>query len=135
MEVSMVYIIRNSDRTIKTYLEKGDDCVLQPGETMEVQPVAFRQYAERLKLSVNGRGGELIRAQKGSGALEVRVEAPLTAEIELEINGTVETVSLTDGVGVLRLGTEEAGLFLVQPRDRTTYCAAGEALLAVEVME
>lgn len=131
----MIYIVRNSDRTIKTYLEKGDDYVLLAGETMEASPASFRQYALRLRLTVDGRGGQLICAPQGTGTVEVKVEAPLTAEITLLVNDLIETVTLTDGAGTLKLGTGQPGLFVIQPYDRTTYCAAGEALLAVEVTE
>lgn len=131
----MIYIVRNSDRTIKTYLEKGDDYVLQPGETMEGLSMSFQQYAQRLRLTAGGRGGELVRVPKAPGTVDVKVEAPLTAEITLLVNDLVETVALTGGVGTLKLGTAQAGLFVIQPFDRTTYCAAGGALLAVEVTE
>jgi len=43
-------------------------------------------------------------------------------------------VTLSNGCGTLRLGTEQPGLFVIQPFDRVNYCAAGEALLAVEVV-
>lgn len=131
----MIYLVRNSDRTIKTYLEKGDDYVLLPGETMEAREISFRQFAAKLRLTVDGRGGELVRVPKGAPPVQVRVEAPLTAEMPLLVNDTVEVVPLSDGAGTLRLGTEQAGLFIIQPFDRATYCAAGEALLAVEVIE
>ncbi len=131
----MIYIIRNADRTIKTFLEKGADCVLQPGETLEIRPESFTEYAGRLRLSVDGRSGELIRVEKGSGMVEVLVEAAGAPEMALQVNNLVETVPLEGGRGRLLLGTEESGRFEISPADRTQYCAAGEAMLAVEVVE
>lgn len=131
----MIYIVRNADRGIKTFMEKGDDYMPLPGETMEALPVSLAQYVGRFRLSAGGRAGELLRVGRGSPPLTVDVSVPLTQAVELMVNDVVALVELTDGAGTLVLGTDEPGLFLIQPRDRTTYCAAGEALLAVEVTE
>lgn len=131
----MIYIIRNADRTIKTFLEKGADCVLQQGETLEIRPESFTEYAGRLRLSANGHSGELVRVAQGSGMVEVLVEAPGAPEINLQVNNLVETVPLEGGRGRLLLGTGEPGRFEISPADRIQYCAAGEAVLVVEVVE
>jgi ssDNA-binding replication factor A large subunit len=131
----MIYIVRNADRTIKTFLERGDDYILQAGESMEISPLSFQEFAGRLRLSVGGTAAQLIRVQKEAGPVEVQVEAPLAGEVALRINDTVEVVTLQGGRGSLWLGSGEAGTFLIEPADRTSYCAAGEAILTVEVVE
>jgi hypothetical protein len=129
----MIYIVRNADRTIKTFLERGDDYILQAGESMEISPLSFQEFAGQLRLSAGGVSGRLIQVKQGSEPLEVKVEVPLAGEIALRINDVVEAVALQGGQGCLRLGTEVAGTFLIEPADRTSYCAAGEAILTVEV--
>lgn len=131
----MIYLIRKNDRTIKTYLERGDDCVLAEGETLEILPQSFCEYAARLRLSAGNRSGEVVRVMQGSGTLQVLVEAPEAARVALRINDCKETVPLKGGRGVYPLDTGKPGRFEISPADRTQYCAAGEALLVVEVAE
>ena len=131
----MIYLVRRNDRTIKTYLERGDDCVLAEGETLEIQPQNFRDYAGRLRLSVNGCSGEEVRVMQASGSLQVLVEAPHAEQVALQINDRRETLPLKDGRGLYLLDTSKPGRFELSPADRTNYCAAGEALLVVQVAE
>ncbi|MGD0707583.1 MAG: hypothetical protein ABSA51_03925 [Anaerolineaceae bacterium] len=130
----MIYLIRNADGTLKTFMEQGSDCVLAPGETLELQPGNFADYAARLRLSVDGISGEMVQRQQGSGDVTVQVACPGQAAIDLEVNGLTESVALTNGTGQLVLSADAPGTFEVRPADRALYCAAGEAVLTVEVI-
>ena len=101
---------------------------------MEISPLTFQQFAGQLRLSVGGAAGRLIQVQRGAAPLEVLVQASLAGEVALRINDSVEVVALQGGCGCLKLGTGEPGTFQIEPADRTSYCAAGEAILTVEVM-
>lgn len=127
----MIYIIRNANRTIKTFMERGDDCVLQPGETLEMVNQSFIDYASRLRLSVNGRSCEMVQAAVGE-TVTVLVQAPGCENIDLSVNGVTVNVPLTDGVGELAVTNAVPAQFLITPADRVTFCAAGEAVIGVE---
>jgi hypothetical protein len=131
----MTYVIRNSDGTIKTFAERGDDVSLQNGETVEQVGLSFDEYANRLKLSVNGKSGSTIKAAVGSEDITVTVSCPGESSVELAVNDLTETVTLTKGTGLLTLSAGIAGIFLISPSNKGKYCAAGEAVLVVEVVE
>ena len=63
------------------------------------------------------------------------VDCPGEAQVALNINGLEEIVPLMDGKGTLNLSCEMPGTFVIAPAERTKFCAAGEALCVVEVME
>ncbi|MBA4375278.1 MAG: hypothetical protein C0401_03780 [Anaerolinea sp.] len=129
----MTHIIRNSDLTIKTFTERGDDIVLAAGETLEFSPLSFTDYANRLKFSLAGRSGETIYIPAGSPDLIVSVSCPGEASIALMVNGMPETVTLTNGIGSLTLSAEVPGLYIITPAYKTRYCPAGQATLFIEV--
>jgi hypothetical protein len=130
----MVYIVRNADRSIKTFMEKGDDYILQPGETLEVLAGEFADYASKLRIAVDGESGETIQRYHGSDDVIVQVLCPGQPSVDLEVNGVGETLALTNGAGQFVLSDEVPGTFLIQPADRTQYCAAGESVLMVVIL-
>jgi hypothetical protein len=130
----MVYIVRNADRSIKTFMEKGDDYILQPGETLEVLAGEFADYASKLRIAVDGVSGETIQRYHGCGDVIVQVFCLGQPSIELEVNGVVETLELAYGAGQLVLSADVPGTFFIQPADRKLYCAAGEAVLTVVIL-
>ncbi len=129
----MTIIIRNALGEIKTFMETDSGTLLEAGETREETAMPFSEYARRLRLLVDGRGGELIRVPAGSGTVTVAVECPGESTVRLNVNGLAEDVPLTDGRGMLLLSAEQAGTFVITPADRVMYCAAGEAVCVVEV--
>lgn len=130
----MIYIIRNADGTIKSFAQVGEDMILPPGETMELNPCSFVEYAQRFMLSCQGKSAQLVTAKIGDPPLTVQVECPGQASVDLDVNGTIETVTLTNGTGQIQLSTQVPGLFIIQPADRHTYATAGNGLLTVEVI-
>jgi hypothetical protein len=128
----MIYLIRNADRTIKTFMEQGTDYILQPGETLEIAAGSFADYAGRLRLSVEGVSGETVRRPLGTD-VTVQVACPGQATVALEVNGATQEVELESGLGDLVLSGNQAGTFEVRPAERTLYCAAGEAVLTVVI--
>jgi len=128
----MIYLIRNADRTIKTFMEQGADCVLLPGETLEIAAGTFADYAARLRLSLDGRSGETVQRPAGAD-VTVQVSCPGQASVALEVNGAAQEVVLENGLGNLVLSGEQPGTFEIRPADRTLYCAAGEGVLTVVI--
>lgn len=129
----MTIIIRNAMGEIKTFMETDGGTILDAGETREEIAVPFGVFARRLRLLVNGCGGELIRVSAGSGTVIVAVECPGESSVQLNINGLAEDVPLVDGRGTLLLSAEVVGTFVITPAERVKYCAAGEAVCVVEV--
>lgn len=129
----MIYIIRNADGSIKTYAERGDDFIPQPGETMDLSPLSFAEYANRFVLSAQGFAGDLVRVRVGDPQVKILVSCPAQLTVDLSINGTTETVQLTQGIGEIDLSTAVPGLYVIQPADLKTYPAAGTGMLYVEV--
>ena len=128
----MIYLIRNADGTLKTFMEQGSDCVLAPGETLELQPGNFADYAARLRLSVDGRSGETVTRPQGTD-VTVQVACPGQISVALEVNGSTQDVVLEGSLGQLVLSGNQTGTFELRPADRTLYCAAGEAVLTVVI--
>jgi hypothetical protein len=130
----MISIIKNADGTIKTYSEKPDTREnLMPGETLELVDYSFIEYSRRLTLTAFGRSGETVRVARDSGDITVEVNCPGEISLALDINGVKETLPLIDGKAALILSTQVAGTFLIRPADRAKFCAAGQAVLMVEV--
>ena len=92
------------------------------------------QYADRFVLSVAGKCGETIKAHVGDPAVVVEVSCPEQLTVDVDINGTIETLQLTQGRATLQLSTAVPGVFIIQPADRITFAAAGKGLLSVVVM-
>ena len=131
----MTYVIRNQDHTIKTFCQRADDNILTGGETLEVSPLSFMDYANRFTLSLNGKSGETIRIAKGSANQVISVSAPGENNVDIDVNGNISTCNLTGGIGSFSLDTTVAGTYLLRPADRTKFCAAGESILVIEVTE
>ena len=131
----MITLIRNPDGTLKTFAERGDDLSLAPGETLELSPLTFEQFAARLRLLVNGRGGETVRVSAGAPQVTVEVLCPGSTNVAIAVNGLAENVALTGGRGEIQLSAETPGVFQLAPADRAAYCAAGESILTLEVTE
>jgi hypothetical protein len=129
----MTTIIRNSDGSIKTFTERGDDVALAPGETMEESPLSFAEYASRLRISLSGRSGETITIPTGSPDQTISVSCPGESSVTLFVNGFSETVPLVNGAGTLTLSAEVPGRYIILPADSAKYCAAGESVLILEV--
>ncbi len=130
----MIYIIRNSDRTIKTFSERGDDFVLLPGEILEVQPHSFVEFASRLRLSVSGRSGEFLSLPAGSPDIVLDISCPGQNEIQLYINELLDNIPLVSGYGQLLLSAELPGTYLITPADKFNYFSGGESILTIEVI-
>jgi len=139
----MAYLIRTASGEIKTYMESSVGNVLEPGETLEENALSFTDFSRLLRLSVDIGGvvakhpvkGELVQVAAGSGSVVVDVDCPGEVKVTLNINGLEESIALVDGKGTLSLSSEVPGTFVIAPADRTKYCAAGEALCIVEVLE
>ena len=131
----MISIIRNADGTIKTYSEVPDTREnLTPGETLELLDYTFEEYSRRLIISLAGKSGETMRVARDSGEVTVEVNCPDEISVSLDINGLEEMLPLINGKAALILSTQVPGTFLIQPADRVSYCAAGQAVLMVEVV-
>ena len=130
----MISIIRNADGTIKTYSEQPDTRKnLIPGETLELLDYTFEEYSRRLMLSHAGKSGETIKVARGPGEITVEVNCPGEISVSLVINGVDELLPLINGKAALILSTQVPGTYIIQPADRAKYCAAGQAVLVVEV--
>jgi hypothetical protein len=130
----MVYILRNPDRTIKTFSERGDDFVLQPGETMETLPCTFMEFASRLRLSVNGISGQTITFPAGSPDIVLDISCPGQTEVQLYINELLDTVPFINGHGQLTISADLAGIFFITPADKINYFSGAESILTIEVL-
>jgi hypothetical protein len=130
----MTFIIRNSDGTIKTYASRGDDFILQPGETMDLSPLSMVEYAARFTLSAAGFAGDLIHVHVADPQVKILVSCPAQLTVDLDINGTIETLQLTNGEAEIILSTAVPGVYIIQPADRRTYAAAGQGTLTLEVL-
>ena len=131
----MITIVRSKTGEIKTYSAgENMDYSTALGETIEQLDTTIAEYATRFKLSAKGRSGETVRAAMNSGVLKVRVSCPGQSEVDVDVNGLVEQISLENGENEILLSTENAGIYVITPADRRKYCAAGEGLLTVEVM-
>jgi hypothetical protein len=129
----MTMILRNADRTIKTFSERGEDFTPQPGETLEEVEMSFASYAARLRISAGQCRGETLRLPAGTGAVQVQVACPGEENVLLEVNNDVQTIPLRDGSGSFLLPVEDGCAYMIRPHDRVRYCAAGEALMVVMV--
>ena len=130
----MISIIRARDGAIKTYSERphsGYNLALD--ESVEQMDVEFNTYAQRFTLSCGGRSGETLSVAQGSGDLLVELSCPGESTVDVDINGLVDTLAVVNGKAQLTLSTDVPGVFLLQPADRKRYCAAGEAVLCIEV--
>lgn len=130
----MITLVRSKDGTIKTFsAHPFTGYSLALGEFVELVDTTFQEFAQRFVVSCAGKSGENISVKCGDPALTVQISCPGVASVDVDINGTVETLTLTDGVAEIDLSAEVPGLFIIQPADRTLYCAAGQAVLTIEV--
>ncbi len=105
-----------------------------PGEFLELLDYTFEEFSHRLIISACDRSGETIRVGRDSGEITVEVNCPGDITISLDINNMVETLPLINGKAALMLSTQVPGTFIIRPADRAKYCAAGQAVLMVEVV-
>ncbi|HOV06122.1 MAG TPA: hypothetical protein PLV27_02560 [Anaerolineaceae bacterium] len=131
----MLTILRDSNGNIKSYAQSPlDDSNLVLGEWTETIQTTMEDYADRFRLSVVGVAGQYFSCKATGVEVIVSVQTSLSIpSVELDINGLIETIDLTNGQAYLRLSTETPGLFILQPADRQLFCAAGVGLLTVEV--
>lgn len=130
----MISVIRSKDGSIKTYSSRPfDHYNIALGETMELMDIDVSEFAQRFKLSCMGRSGETVQVKQGDPPVTVEVACPGAFTVDVDVNGSVETLTPTDGVAQIVLGTDVPGVFVIQPADRVQYCAAGLGLLVVEV--
>lgn len=129
----MTYIIYNSDRTIKTYLERIDDVVLQDGETFKKIDQEFEEYASRFVISCEGQTCLAIRRKVGADPVVIEISAPGYTEVSISVAGSPQSVTLTEGKGSISLPTDSPGRYAIEPADRTLFCAAGNGSLLVVV--
>ena len=135
MEDNVIAIIRDANKNIKTFSESTlDDYNLVMGETRELVDSTFIEYSRRFMLQAAGVYGQTVRAFVGGDDVTVSVSTSLSMDaVDLNINGTIERVPLTAGMGEIVLSTANAGMFVITPADRTMFCAAGNGILTVEV--
>ena len=134
----MVAIVKNADGEIVTYYERGDDVVLEVGQTLDEDPRTFVAYAERLVLSAGGRSGESLQYVQSNADVLVDVSCVECAagSVDIVVNELIETVAIdADGNGQIALSAAVAGRFVLGPAERTVFCAGGEASLTIDIVE
>lgn len=131
----MISIIYNPDGSIKTFAENVADVQLQPGEKVEDLPVTFEEFAARFVLSHNGMPCQTVYAHVGDAPVQVQVSAPGFSSVAVDVNGTPQTVELTNGTGTLTLPTDAPGRFALSPSDGTAFCRAGWGSLLVVIQD
>ena len=131
----MISIVYNSDGTIKTFAEDVSDLQLLPGETVAELPLTFDEFAARFVLSHNGQPSQTVYARKGDAPVQVQVSAPGFSTVAVDVNGTPQTVELTNGSGTLTLPTDASSRFSLTPADCVAFCRAGGGSLLVVVQE
>ena len=132
----MITVIRDSAGNIKTYSESTlDDFNLALGESREMINSTFIEYSRRFMLQAAGYMGQTVYAKQGGDDVTVGVSTSLRMDaVDVDINGTIERVPLTDGLGEIVLSTENIGQFIITPADRKMFCAAGNGILVVQVI-
>jgi len=129
----MTYIIFNPDGTIKSFAESNEGAVLEPGEACTESPLSFQEVAALFELSHNGQTCQTVYAHVGDPAVEVTVRAPGQTTVEVGVNGTAQTVQLTNGAGTLTLPTTAPIAYALAPADRHKFCIAGAGSLCIIV--
>lgn len=132
----MITIVRDRDGNIKTFGDFTAEMYNQSlGESIETVPDSIEEYGKRLQLSVEGFIGQHFVCHVFDVDLIVNIKSSLPlSSIDLDINGLIDTVGLVQGVGSIILSVETPGMYIIQPADRKTFCAAGQGLLVVEVL-
>ena len=119
---------------ILTYSETSSVVDEQKGETLTFVDLSFYEYSRRLVLSHNGQSCITVQAYQSGPDVQIDVVTSLPlSTIEIDINGTVESVPLVEGKGKIMLSTANPGIFILSPADRKTFCAAGQSVIVVEV--
>ena len=130
----MPYILRDKDLNILTYSETSSVVDEQKGETLTFFNFSFYEYSRRLVLLHNGQSCITVQAYQSGPDVQIDVETSLPlSSIDIDINGTVESVPLVEGKGKIMLSTANPGIFILSPADRKTFCAAGQSVIVVEV--
>jgi len=132
----MIAVIRDSAGNIKTFSDSPlDDYNLVMGETREIVDSTFADYSRRFMLQVGDTLGQTVYAKQGGEDVIVTVSTSLKIKsVDLDINGMVERVPLTDGQGHIVLDVACIGTFIITPADRKLFSAAGNGSIAVEVI-
>ena len=119
---------------ILTYSETSFYIQPESGMTMTFEDLSFYDYSRRLVLSHNGQSCITVQAYQSGPDVQIDVVTSLPlSTIEIDINGTVESVPLVEGKGKIMLSTANPGIFILSPADRKTFCAAGQSVIVVEV--
>ena len=132
----MISIIRDKDGNIKTFSNSIlQDYNKSQGESTELINTTLLEYSQRFMLSVDGISGQTFTIGMSEFDLTILVSTNLDlVSVDVDINGVIETIPLTEGKGHLILSTYNPGTFIITPADRKTFCAAGNGLLVVEVL-
>ena len=132
----MITVIRDSAGNIKTYAEHAlDDYNFAMGETRDTVDSTLLDYSQRFMLQAAGVLGQTVYVKQGGDDVTVGVSTSLRMDaVDVDINGTIERVPLTDGLGEIVLSTENIGQFIITPADRKMFCAAGNGILVIEVI-
>ncbi|MBP9041530.1 MAG: hypothetical protein KBF64_07130 [Anaerolineaceae bacterium] len=130
----MITLIRSKDGTIKTFSPRPfEGYNLALGESIELVDTTFEEFAQRFVVSCMGVSGETLSVKQGSPDLIVNITAPGQSTVDVDINGSIETLTPIDGGFQVVLSTDVPGVFVIQPADRKKFCAAGQGLLVIEV--
>lgn len=131
----MTCILLNPDGTIKSFMERVIDLPLQPGETVSISPLPMADYAQKFVLSCCGKACQTIIAKVGDPVVVIDVSVPDCKTVGVSINGEEKILSLDHGAGQLMVPTDQAGVFFIEPADRSRFCAAGNGSLCIEIVE
>ena len=129
----MTYIILKEDKTIKTYLDRIDDVLLEEGETFKRVEDTFEAYSERFVVSHNGVRCLTVNSVIGADPVLIDISAPGYSEVAVTVSGAAQVIPLVEGKGSFSLPTDVPGRYCVEPADKTLFCAAGYGSLLVIV--
>jgi hypothetical protein len=116
-------------------MERVVNLPLQPGETVSISPLTMAEYAQKFMLSCRGNTCQTVKARISDPSVVIDVNVPDCETVGVSINGEVQTLSLNHGAGQLTVSTDQTGIFLIEPADRSRFCAAGNGSLCVEIVE
>lgn len=120
----MIYISRNESNEIYTYGETPDAAAA----SVEEYAGTMSDYAARCALSVDK---STIKPDGLDEAIVTISTSLSVASIDLDVDGTTETVAIAGGVGTLVISADAPGVIAVQPADLTTYPAAGVGTVTI----
>lgn len=131
----MPYILKDKDQNILSYSESSFPVDQAKGESLEYIDCSISEYSRRLELSHMGQCCATVRVNQSGPYVQIDVHSTLAvASVDLDVNGVVETVPLIEGSGKILLSTAYAGVFIIMPANRKTFCPAGKGTIVVEVL-